>query len=97
VIQHVVLLTFTSEATDEQVAALADGLRALPGLIPEINGLAFGSDLDLAPDTASFGIVTEFETQAAYEAYRDHPAHQRVLADLIAPIRAGRAAVQFER
>jgi hypothetical protein len=28
--------------------------------------------------------------------YRDHPEHQPVITDLIAPIRAGRAAVQYD-
>ncbi|MGZ8765790.1 MAG: Dabb family protein [Acidimicrobiia bacterium] len=53
-------------------------------------------DLGLAADTASFGIVPEFETRADYEAYRDHPAHQQVIAEHIAPIRVARAAIQFE-
>ena len=96
-IQHVVLLTFVPEATDEQRAAVLDGLRALPALIPEISSYAVGQDLGLAPDTASFGIVAEFATQADWEVYRDHPEHRRVITDLIGPIRAGRAAVQFER
>jgi Stress responsive A/B Barrel Domain len=97
VIQHVVLLTFVPEATEEQRAAVADGLRALPELIPQIKRYAVGPDLGLAADTASFGIVAEFETQADYEVYRDHPAHRQVITDHIGPIRAARAAIQFER
>ncbi len=95
-IQHVVLLSFVPEATDEQRVAVADALRALPDLIPEIRRYAVGPDLGLASDTSSFGIVAEFATVADYEVYRDHPAHRRVITDLIGPIRAGRAAVQFE-
>ncbi|MGZ8763130.1 MAG: Dabb family protein [Acidimicrobiia bacterium] len=95
-IQHVVLLTFVPEATPEQVAAVIDGLQALPELIPQIKRYAVGPDLGLAADTASFGIVAEFETRADYEAYRDHPAHQQVIAEHIAPIRVARAAIQFE-
>jgi hypothetical protein len=96
VIQHVVLLTFAPEATLEQREAVATGLRELPALIPEIRRYAVGHDLGLASDTASFGIVAEFETQADYEVYRDHPAHKRVITDHISPIRASRAAIQFE-
>ena len=95
-IQHVVLLTFVPEATDDQRAAVVDALRALPAVIPEIKRYAVGPDLGLTPDTSSFGIVAEFETVADYEVYRDHPAHRQVITDLIGPIRAGRAAVQFE-
>lgn len=96
-IQHVVLLTFVPDATPEQRAAVTEALRALPGLIPQIKRYAVGPDLGLSADTASFGIVAEFETLTDYEVYRDHPAHRQVITDHIAPIRAARAAVQFAR
>ena len=35
-------------------------------------------------------------TVAAYESYRDHPEHHRVIAELIKPILAGRSALQYE-
>jgi Stress responsive A/B Barrel Domain len=97
VIQHVVLITFVAEATLAQREAVVDALRALPPLIPEIADYAVGLDLGLSPDAASLGIVALFVTPADYETYRDHPAHQRVITELIAPIRAGRAAIQFQR
>ena len=96
-IHHVVLLTFVADATDEQRSAVIDGLRALPALVPEIRSYTVGFDLGLAPDNASLGIVAEFASVADYEVYRDHPAHQAVIRDRISPIRAGRAAIQFER
>jgi hypothetical protein len=42
-------------------------------------------------------VVADFASIDAYLAYRDHPAHQAVLADRIRPILAARAAVQFLR
>ena len=39
--------------------------------------------------------MAEFDDAAGYQAYVDHPAHQAVANDLIAPIRAERAHVQF--
>jgi hypothetical protein len=97
VIQHVVLLTFVSDATPEERNAVIDGLRALPALIPEVRSYAVGFDLGLAADTSSLGIVAEFESVADYEVYRDHPAHQQVIQEQIGPIREHRAAIQFER
>lgn len=96
-IQHVVLISFTDDATDSQRDALVAGLRALPAQIPEIRAYAVGLDAGLAEGNAGIGIVAEFDDAAGWEAYRDHPAHRAVIDDLIAPIRAGRAAVQFER
>jgi hypothetical protein len=38
----------------------------------------------------------EFDSIDDQTIYREHPVHQRVMTDLIAPIRADRAAVQYD-
>ena len=50
-IRHVVLMKFREGTTPEAVQALADGLRALPEIIPELVDYRVGPDLDLAEDT----------------------------------------------
>ena len=94
-IRHVVLLTFGPEATPERVRALQDGLAELPGLIPEIRAYTSGSDLELREGNADLAIVAEFDDVEAYRAYSAHPAHQRLIEDLLTPIVASRAAAQF--
>jgi len=94
-IQHVVLITFTPEATDRQKQELVDGLEALPGLIPEIVSYHVGIDLGLAEGNAGVGVVAQFGSEQGWATYRDHPEHRRVIDDLIAPIRASRSAIQF--
>ncbi|GAA0945089.1 Dabb family protein [Nonomuraea longicatena] len=95
-IRHIVLLTWTAEATDEQKAAVAEGLSALPGQIPQLGEYIVGHDLALAEGTADFAIVAEFASVADFETYRDHPAHQQVIAERIKPILAGRLGAQIE-
>jgi hypothetical protein len=44
-------------------------------------------------------VVAEFDPVDDQTIYRDHPEHQRVITDLIAPIRADRAdraVVQYD-
>ena len=41
-------------------------------------------------------MVAEFADANAYEAYRDHPAHRSLIRELVEPITAQRASVQFE-
>jgi hypothetical protein len=94
-IQHVVLITFTPEATDEQKQELVEGLEALPGLIPAIVSYHVGLDLGLADGNAGIGVVAQFGSEAGWATYRDHPEHRRVIDELIAPIRASRATIQF--
>ncbi|MGZ4690269.1 MAG: Dabb family protein [Gaiellaceae bacterium] len=93
--RHVVTLVFRADATDEQIAAVTDALGALPAQIPEIVEYRFGPDLGISDGNHQFAIVADFDSIDGYLAYRDHPAHQAVLADRIRPILEVRAAVQY--
>jgi hypothetical protein len=95
-IRHCVALTFAPDATAEQIAAVEAGLAGLPAAIPEIRGYSFGRDLGLAEGNATFMVVGDFDDVAGYLVYRDHPAHQQVIAECIRPILVGRSAVQYE-
>jgi hypothetical protein len=94
-IRHVAVFRWVDGTTDEQVAAVTDGLRALPALIESLRSYTVGSDLQLGEGRGDFAVVAEFDDAAGYQAYVDHPAHQAVANGLIAPIRADRAHVQF--
>jgi hypothetical protein len=93
--RHVVLFRFNPDTTAEQVIALAEGLGALPGQIPEIVDYRFGPDLAINEASWDFAVSADFEDTAGYLAYRDHPEHQRLIAELVLPIVADRASVQF--
>ena len=95
-IRHCVTLTFSPDATAEQLAAVEAGLAGLPGAIPEIRSYSVGRDLGLAEGNATFVVVGDFDDVAGYLVYRDHPAHQQVIVDHIRPILVGRSAVQYE-
>ena len=95
-IRHVVTLTFRDDTTTEQLDAIVDALRALPGAIPELKGYVVGLDVGKSDGNSSLGIVADFDDWAGYEAYRDHPDHVAVGTDLIIPLLTGRSAVQHE-
>lgn len=94
-IRHIVLLKWTEEATAAQVATVATELGKLPGLIPELRTYAVGDDAGISEGNHDFGILAEFDDAEGFAVYRDHPAHQKVIADHIKPILAGRAAIQI--
>lgn len=94
--RHVVMVCFTPEATDEQKEALREGLATMPEQIPEVRAYRFGHDAGLTPDNYDFVVVADFEDSDGFLTYRDHPAHQKLVADLLRPIVARRAAVQHE-
>jgi Stress responsive A/B Barrel Domain len=82
----------TDEQTREQILA---GLAELPGLIPEILDYRFGADAGLAEGNHDIAVVGRFADAPAYVRYRDHPAHQAFIANVLRPVLANRAAVQF--
>ncbi|MCU0311780.1 MAG: Dabb family protein [Acidimicrobiales bacterium] len=94
--RHVVLLTFHPGTGADEVDAVVEALRALPEQIP-MRDYVVGLDLGLGADNASVAVVADFDDRAGWELYRDHPAHRRVVDQLIAPRLAARAAVQHER
>jgi Stress responsive A/B Barrel Domain len=97
VFRHVALFRWTAESTDEQRSAVASALAELPGIIPELRDYRFGSDAGLDPGrNFDFAVVADVESVDDYRVYSSHPAHVRVLTELLRPILADRAAVQYE-
>jgi hypothetical protein len=93
--RHVVLFTWTEEATDEQKVRVTAELGKLPGAISEIRAYTLGADASVNPGNHEFAIVADFDDVDGYLVYRDHPAHQAAIAEHIKPIVASRAAAQF--
>ncbi|MFP4513904.1 MAG: Dabb family protein [Acidimicrobiales bacterium] len=94
-IRHCVIFRFVDDASDEAIAAFEAGLSALPAAIDDIKAYSYGRDLGLRDTNADFAVVADFDDEAGYLAYADHPAHRAVIRDLADPIVAERDAVQF--
>ena len=90
------LFRWTAQASTEQKLRVQTELRALPPLMTGLRNYHAGPDAGLVPGNFDFAVVADFEDAASYVAYRDHPAHQAVIAECIAPIRQDRASVQYE-
>lgn len=79
-ITHIVCWKYKPETTDEQRAEHIGRLRALPGLISDIESFSVGADvlhLDRSFDT---GLVAVYRDLEALDAYTNHPEHQKVAA-----------------
>jgi hypothetical protein len=95
-LRHVATFRWIDSTTDDDIAAVEEGLTALPAAIPQIKAYRFGRDAGINEGTFDFAVVADFETVDDYLVYRDHPSHTALLADHIAPHVATRAAIQFE-
>lgn len=95
-IRHIAMFRWSAEATGEQKQAVSDALDALPGLIPAIHSYSHGVDLGLFEGNFDYAVAAEFRSADDVRSYIDHPDHQRVVRELVSPIRTDRAAIQFE-
>ncbi|HEY2306946.1 MAG TPA: Dabb family protein [Streptosporangiaceae bacterium] len=95
-IRHVVLFTWTPEATQEQQQALDAELAKMPPAIGVIRAYKYGPDAGINPANSDYVVVADFDDAAGYVAYRDHPAHRAMVERYVSPIVASRAAIQFE-
>ena len=93
--RHVVMFRWTADATAESRARVAAELATLPQVIDTIRHYSFGPDAGLADGNWDFGVVADFADVDGYIAYRDHEAHQALIAQWIRPIVAERAAMQL--
>lgn len=94
--RHVVLFRWNPDADDTAKAAIAAGLAELPAAIPTIRGYRFGADAGVNEGNWDYAVTADFDDEAGYLVYRDHPAHRRIVVDHIAPAISDRAAVQLD-
>jgi hypothetical protein len=92
--RHIVLLTLTEDAPPDQAEVIVETLRSLPGQVPSIRAYQVGRDAGLADDNAHIAVVADFDDEAGYLEYRDHPAHVEVIRTEIRPHLASRTAAQ---
>jgi hypothetical protein len=97
-IKHIVMWNERGESPDEKAGGIKRLERAFSGLRGKIPGLLHleigvdSSHIDYACDVV---LYSEFESQAALNAYGSHPEHLRVKSEL-ADLRTARHQVDYE-
>lgn len=94
-LRHIALFRFSDATSEDDVAEITRALERLRGEIPQVRAYRVGADLGLSEAAWDYGVVADFDDRAAYEAYRDHPEHRRVVAELITPHVTERASAQI--
>ncbi len=92
--RHVSLLRWKDGTDGAAVEAVLRELRTLPGGIPALRNYVLGSDAGIDAGNYDLAIVADFDDEAGYLVYRDHPVHRTIIESHIRPILADRAAVQ---
>jgi len=94
--RHVVLFTWKDDVTEAQKRALHDELAKMPPAIDVIRAYTYGPDAGLRPANCDYALVADFDDEAGYLIYRDHPVHRDLIERYVTPIAGQRLAVQFE-
>lgn len=95
-IEHLVLFQWTPDASAEAVAQVVTELRALKSQIPGVLDLTCGENFSPRSQGYTHALVVRFDDRTALEAYGPNPAHQRVVQEFIAPIRANVLSLDYE-
>jgi hypothetical protein len=77
---HIVCWKYKPETTAEQRAEHIARLRALPGIIPNIDSFSVGTDILHLERSFDTGLVAVYPDREALDHYNDHSEHQKVAA-----------------
>jgi len=98
VIRHVVMWNVRGATREERaanVARLQRSFESLRGRVPGLLHLELGVDSSGVDYACDVVLVSDFESQAALDAYATHPEHLRVKAE-IGDLRTARHQVDYE-
>jgi quinol monooxygenase YgiN len=96
-IKHIVMWNLRGDTRDEKaraVAVLKRSFESLRGRIPGLMHLEIGVDSSRIDYACDVVLYSEFESQAALDAYAQHPEHLRVKQEL-ADLRIARYQVDY--
>ncbi|MEJ7848734.1 MAG: Dabb family protein [Pyrinomonadaceae bacterium] len=77
---HIVCWKYKPETLPEQREEHIAKLRALQGVIPNIESFEVGADILHLERSFDIGLVAVYPDRAALDFYTDHPEHQMVAA-----------------
>ncbi|NLH99918.1 MAG: Dabb family protein [Chthonomonadales bacterium] len=93
---HIVLFRWKPGTSAAQRDAAHAALRGLATAIPGIVDLTCGPNFTDRAKGFETGLVVRFVNRKALEAYLPHPAHRRVVDEVINPIREDSLALDYE-
>lgn len=97
-IRHIVMWNVAGATSDEKrknFELLQDRFHSLRGRIPGLLRLQIGVDSSGVDYACDVVLYSEFESQAALDAYANHPEHLRI-RDELAGVRTARYQVDYE-
>lgn len=95
IFRHVLMMRFRDDVTENQVEEPYRGLARLPHVIEEIERYEFGPDLGLGESNPDMALIADFDSEAAWRAYQEHPEHLNLAEDLVRPVATKMIQMQY--
>lgn len=95
-IKHIVLMKVRPGVPASQVEAMLAALNQLPQEVPRVRNWSLGKNLGPDYPDVHYGLVCEFEDQAALELYLNHPYHLSIRKEHTHPTLESRTIVDYE-
>lgn len=95
-VDHLVVLKFKPETPTTARAAVISGLQKLRQEIPAIIDLTVGETFTQRGQGFQLGLFVRLKDRTALDHYQDHPAHQKVVQELVKPYLAEIIAIDYE-
>lgn len=92
---HLVSFKWKHQTTPDDADQVTAALTELATRLVGVESYRCGPDVSRTPDSYDYAVIGVFAGREDFVAYRDHPEHQRIIKELIAPNLAGRIVVQL--
>ena len=94
-VTHIVIFTWISGTTTEQVDQLRQALDRMAADMADLTTISHGADLRFREGNGDYALVATFADRDGWAAYQADPRHQAFVRDFVAPLQASRLAVQL--
>jgi hypothetical protein len=95
-VEHIVLIRWTEQASQEAIASVVAELRGMKGKFEGMVDLSCGTNFSDRAKGYAHGMVVRFVDRAALAAFYPHPEHRRILQNFVNPISADILVVDYE-
>ena len=95
-VEHLVILKFKPEATQQQIDEFIENAQGLRDRIDGVVDLSVGTNFTARSKGYTHGVCVRFRNQAALEQYLPHPDHVEVVEKYIKPILEDIVVLDYE-
>lgn len=94
--RHVAMYRWAAHVDEAHVERVRAAFDELVAAVPALRRHEHGSDVGVSEGTFDYLVVADFDSVADWRAYRDHPTHLLLLAELIDGHVVERASGQYQ-